>query len=313
MATNRAMALQCGSGLAAAVHVQRCASWPLAEIVTAHRTDLLVTEFASLDEAEEAWGKLSLLHASVLFVGPKALRSYGRTHSIRRWKERSARLEARRDAESKLQESKVLVRKAEDLRVEAERSAEASSRRCAELEQQLQRERWERDDDNRRGSQRVSELEERLSASKHAFERLHKLAPTRPAPCALPTPDGVELSQVLGTWTHVVATVHGTSMKLYQDATLVSSADDGQEPTSMTRAKFLPASVVMRRFQLQFFSFSYVFSTTSCSFEYLLLYSCACATVSFPAAVSSSSAENAGEFEMSETVSYTHLTLPTKA
>ncbi|KAK7250206.1 double-stranded DNA 3'-5' exodeoxyribonuclease [Aureococcus anophagefferens] len=90
------MALQCGSGLgAAAVHVQRCASWPLAEIVTAHRTDLLVTEFASLDEAEEAWGKLSLLHASVLFVGPKALRSYGRTHSIRRWKERSARLEAR--------------------------------------------------------------------------------------------------------------------------------------------------------------------------------------------------------------------------
>ena len=31
----------------------------------------------------------------VLFVGPKALRSYGRTHSIRRWKERSARLEAR--------------------------------------------------------------------------------------------------------------------------------------------------------------------------------------------------------------------------
>ncbi|EGB03078.1 hypothetical protein AURANDRAFT_68316, partial [Aureococcus anophagefferens] len=91
-----AMALQCGSGLgAAAVHVQRCASWPLAEIVTAHRTDLLVTEFASLDEAEEAWGKLSLLHASVLFVGPKALRSYGRTHSIRRWKERSARLEAR--------------------------------------------------------------------------------------------------------------------------------------------------------------------------------------------------------------------------
>ena len=82
-----------------------------------------------------------------------------------------ALLEARRDAESKLQESKVLVRKAEDLRVEAERSAEASSRRCAELEQQLQRERWERDDDNRRGSQRVSELEERLSASKHAFER----------------------------------------------------------------------------------------------------------------------------------------------
>jgi hypothetical protein len=82
-----------------------------------------------------------------------------------------ALLEARRDAETKLQESKVLVRKAEDLRVEAERSAEASSRRCAELEQQLQRERWERDDDNRRGSQRVSELEERLSASKHAFER----------------------------------------------------------------------------------------------------------------------------------------------
>ena len=81
-----------------------------------------------------------------------------------------ALLEARRDAESKLQESKVLVRKAEDLRVEAERSAEASSRRCAELEQQLQRERWERDDDNRRGSQRVSELEERLRP-KHAFER----------------------------------------------------------------------------------------------------------------------------------------------
>ena len=42
-----------------------------------------------------------------------------------------ALLEARRDAESKLQESKVLVRKAEDLRVEAERSAESSSRRCS--------------------------------------------------------------------------------------------------------------------------------------------------------------------------------------
>ena len=54
-------------------------------------------------------------------------------------------------------------------------------------------------------------------------------------------------------------------------------------------------------FLSRFFSFSYVLSTTSCSFEYLLLYSCACATVSFPAAVSSSSAENAGEFEMSET------------
>ena len=38
----------------------------------------------------------------------------------------------------------------------------------------------------------------------------------------------------------------------------------------------------------RFFSFSYVFSTTSCSLAYLLRYSCACGCVSLPAATSSS-------------------------
>ena len=77
-----------------------------------------------------------------------------------------ALLEARRDAESKLQESKVLVRKAEDPRVEAERSAEPAgdvrswSSSCSAN--------GGRDDDNRYVP-RVSELYSRRP--KHAFER----------------------------------------------------------------------------------------------------------------------------------------------
>jgi hypothetical protein len=43
---------------------------------------------------------------------------------------------------------------------------------------------------------------DRFDDAKDTFWRLHRLAPTHPHPCALATPDGVELSYLAGKWSH---------------------------------------------------------------------------------------------------------------
>ena len=81
-----------------------------------------------------------------------------------------ALLEARRDAESKLQESKVLVRKAED----TSRGREISGGLVSEMRRVGTAAPKRTVGARRRQPERqsaVSELEERLSASKNAFER----------------------------------------------------------------------------------------------------------------------------------------------